>query len=131
MRTDILDNSGCRVRRQCNQPQAFFVLAAPAVALALTPLLWWLRVSGEVVGFVWLLTIACTVIASHIQAVMQGIRHGDWTTYDDGRDAGRDEDFDYFTRTGEFAWLRIRADNEALVREDERFLHDHDRLHPL
>ena len=129
MRTDTPDNSGCRVRRKCNQLQALFVLAAPAVALALTPLLWWLRVSGEVVGFVWLLAIVCTVLASLIQAVMQGIHDG--ATFDEGRDAGRDEDFDYFTRTGEFAWLRIRADNEALVREDERFLHDHDHLHPL
>ena len=126
MRTDTPDNFSCRVRRKCNQLQAFFVLAAPAVALALTPLLWWLHVSGEVVGFVWLLAIACTVIASLIQAVMQGIRHGDWTTYDDGRDAGRDEDFDYSTRSGEFAWLRVRTEHEALLRDGDRCLRDHD-----
>ena len=131
MRTDTPDNSGCRARRQCTQRQAFFLLAAPAVTLALTPLLWWLRVSGEVVAFLWLLAIACTVIASLVQAVLQGIRHGNGAAFDHGHDAGREEDFDYVTRTGEFAWLRIRADNEALVREDERFAHAHDRLHPL
>lgn len=122
MRTDTPDHSNCRAARQ-----ALFVLAAPAVALALTPLLWWLRVSGEVVAFVWLLAIACTVIASFVQAIMQGFRQGDEAPFDDGHGAGRDEDFDYFTRTGEFAWLRIQADHEALLREGERFLQDHNQ----
>ena len=126
MRTDTPDNSGCRVRDRCVARQAFFVLAAPAVALALTPLLWWLRVSGEVVAFLWLLAIACTVIASLVQAVMQGIRHGDGAAFDEGHDAGRDEDFDFSTRSGEFAWLRVRTEHEALLRDGERFLRDHD-----
>ena len=124
MRTDTTDNFGCRLRDRCVARQAFFVLAAPAVALALTPLLWWLRVSGEVVAFLWLLAIACTVIASLIQAITQGILQGDRASFDDGHDDGRDEDFDHFTKSGTFAYKRIQADHEALMRDSDRFLPD-------
>ena len=35
-----------------------------------------------------------------------------------------DEDLDFATKTGRYAYLRIRADHEALIRAGDRFLQD-------
>ena len=95
-------------------------LAAPATAVSLV-----LGADGEAVGFVWLIAVAWTAAASLACALRRGIAHGDWSTFR-GYELpdSRGERFDWETRTGEWAWMRLRDDRERLLRDDSRRNHD-------
>ena len=98
---------------------ACWVLGIPAFALAATPVLALANAPGDWLGAVWLLAVLWTIAASLVQSVWAGIRHGDWSAFSCCT-CPRDDDFDYFSRTGAYAHLRIRADHEALMREGDR-----------
>ena len=60
------------------------------------------------------------MLASLAGALLRGFRHGDWTAF--GRyelPDGRDEQTDWFTKTGMYTYLRD---------EEDRLLHDDDHL---
>ena len=106
---------------------AAWIFAAPLSALAATFVLI-LSGAGPVwFGAVWLAAVLWTVAASLVQALWAGLRHGDWSTFTcDGMPYDND-DHDYATRSGAFAHLRVRAAHEALIRDGDRFLADHDQ----
>lgn len=110
-----------------NPPRgAAWILAAPALALAATFVLALAGAGADWIGFVWLAAVLWTIAASFVQALWAGLRHGDWSAFTcDGipRDA---DGHDFATRTGRYAHLRIRARDEALMREGDRFLQNHD-----
>ena len=114
----------------CN-PAALVVLFGPAIALVVTPVLWILGAGTEAMAVFWIAAAIWTIIVSFAQAFWQGIRHGDWSAFS-GRNCWRnDDDFDFFTRSGAYVDLQIRADDEALMRDSDRFLQDHDQLNPF
>ena len=78
------------------------------------------------IGAVCLAAVLWALAASFVQALWQGLRHGDWSAFTCCDLPRNDEDFDFGTRTGRHAHLRIRADQEALMRDGDRFLEDHD-----
>ena len=89
---------------------------AVALALALTP-------AGAAV--LW------TIASSFVQAVRQRLRCGDGSAFQPPECPPNQDDFDFFTKSGAYVDLRIRADHEALMRDGDRFLADHDHFHSL
>ena len=110
---------------------AWWVLVAPALALAATLVLAIAGARGDWIGAVWLIAVLWTIAANLVQALWAGFRHGDWSTFSCEalprcEAFARDDDHDFATRTGTYAHLRIRAEHEASMRDGERFLKDHD-----
>ena len=104
-------------RRTTWRERAFVLGGLPLAALctAASPVL-----GTELVAFAWLAAIAWTVPASLTAALWQGFRHRDWSAFrgyelsDD-----REDEIDWSTRTGSYAWLGDMED---------RRLHDDDHL---
>ena len=110
---------------------AAWILGAPALALAATFVL---VIAGTApdesgpdwIGAAWLAAVLWTIAATFVQALWQGLRHKDWSAFTCCDLPGNDEDLDWATKTGKFAYIRIRADHEALMRASDLFLADHD-----
>jgi len=106
-----------------------FVLGGLALALPASAVSLGLGADGEVVEFVWLVAVAWTALASLACALRSGIAHRDWSAFRGrGRACPPDTDaesFDWDTRTGAFAYLRVQEDRERLLDDDR--LRDHDR----
>ena len=117
------------VRRTRVTRDAAVVLGGLAIALALTPALCVIPAGASLIGPLWLLVILWTVLASLAQAVWQGVSRGDWSAFAACDCSRNDDDFSFFTRTGRYSYLRDQADDEALMREDDRFLKNHDQDH--
>ena len=82
-------------------------------------------------GALWLAAVLCTIAATFVHALWRGLRHRDWSLFACAalprfESLPTGDDYSYATRTGRYAHLRIRADNEMLMREGDRFLQDHD-----
>ena len=99
-----------------------FVLGIPALALPATAVLLALGADGEAVWFVWLAAVAWTAIAGLAAALRSGLANGDWSAFRGGCERRhacppdtRAESFDWDTRTGAFAYMRIRDDRERLL----------------
>ncbi len=107
-----------------------FVLAGIALAAPVSAVLLVLDIDREIVGFAWSVAIAWTALASLAAALRRGIVDGDWSAFDDRwrrhswlRDS-RSERFDWDTRTGAFAYMRIREDRQRLLEDDRLRNHD-------
>ena len=71
----------------------------------------------EGIGLLWMAAIAWTVMASLTAALWQGFRHRDWSPFRRYRlPDGSGDDFDWGTRTGRYAHLRIAEEHERLMR---------------
>ena len=98
-----------------------FVLAGPAIASAATAGRIASGFPGEILAAIWIAAIAWTVLASLAAALRHGLVHGDWSAFSArGRRHAwlpdtRAESFDWGTRTGRFAYMRIREDRERLL----------------
>ena len=114
------------VRHASARCSDLWILGAPAFALAATPLLAFANTPGDWIGAVWLVAVLWTIAASLAQALWAGVRHGDWSAFSCSMFPGDDDDFDYFSRTGSYAYLRIRAAHEALTREGDPVFGDSD-----
>ena len=123
-----------RPRRSAWRERAFVLgglaLAVPATAVPVA-----LGADGGAVGFVWLVAVAWTAAASLAAALRCGFVDRDWSAFRGGR-AGRHEcrrhecppdtsgeNFDWDTRTGAFAYMRLREDRERLL-DDRSGSHD-------
>lgn len=100
-----------------------FVLAGLAIALAATAVRIAAGFPGEILGAIWIAAIAWTALASLAAALRCGFVHGDWSAFN-ARDCRHDwppdtraERFDWDTRTGRYAWMRIREDRERLLQD--------------
>ena len=103
----------------------------PAVSLAAVPVLWVLGAGPDVIAPIGLAAAVWTMLASLAHALWRGVRRGDWSAFDAGEVPRNDDDFDYATKSGVYLDLRIQADHEALMRDGDRFLEDHDRVNSL
>ena len=108
---------------------AAVVLGGLAIALALTPVLCVIPAGASLIGPLWLLAILWTVLASLAQALWQGVSRGDWSAFGACDCSPNDDDFDFFTKSGAYAYRRTQAEHEALMRDGDRFLKNHDQDH--
>ena len=99
--------------------ERLLVLGGLAIALLATPVLALLSVPAAVNGAVWLLAILWTVFASLGHAMWLGLAHADWSRFGtscEARERARRETLDWSSKTGVYAFMRIRDRNEALTR---------------
>ena len=109
-------------------PGAAWILGAPALALVATAAFKFAGAGPDWIRAVWAAAVVWMVAASFVQALWTGLRHGDWSAFECDALPPDDENYDFDTKSGRYAYKRIQAHNEALMREGERDLHDHDRL---
>ncbi len=99
--------------------ERLLVLGGLAIALLATPILALLSVPAAVNGAVWTLAILYTVFASLGHAMWLGLAHGDWSRFGpscEARERARQETVSWSSKTGPYAFMRIRDRNEALTR---------------
>ena len=112
-------NAGTASRPRTTWAERAFVLGGFAVAALLTPLLFTLGEGADPVGAVWLAAILWTVPSSLALALRRGFVHRDWSAFRDYElPDGREENFDWDTRSGEYAWMRVAEEHERLMRGD-------------
>lgn len=105
---------------------ALSVLFGPAAALTATPVFLFLGAHLQAIQLLWILAVIWTIVASFAHALWKALRHGDWSEFMCWEIPRNDENLDWSARTGRYAFLRIRATHEALVRDGDRYLRDHD-----
>ena len=103
-----------------------WVVGPMAVAIPVSFVLAFAGAGGEGIGAVWLLGGLWAIAASFVQALWQVFRRRDRSAFAYRDLPGNDDDFDYTTRSGEFVFMHIQAEHEALMRDGDRFLHNHD-----
>ena len=96
-----------------------WVLCAPALAVASSFVLAAAGADADWFAAAWLLAAIWAIAASFVQALRQGLRHGDWSAFRCGELPRNDDDFDFSTGTGAYAYIRIQRQHEALVRESD------------
>ena len=120
-------NGAAAGARHAGRRREFVVLSGFAAALAGTPVLSVLGAGTDAVALTWIAAVGWTVAASLVQALEDGIRHGDWSSFVCGEIPRNDEDLDWSTRTGAYAFIRIREQHAQLMRESDRFAGNPDR----
>ena len=128
----------CDSARSPAARSAWWVLGAPALALPLTFVFVVAGAPGDWTRALWLVAVLWTIGASLVQALWAGLRHGDWSAFVCEASPGcqalaghDDDDHDFATRSGSYAYRRIRDRHEALMREGDRCLEEHDRTDSL
>ena len=105
---------------------ALTVLFGLAVALTATPVFLVLGAQLQAIQLLWIVAVIWTIVASFVHALWQALRHGDRSEFMCGEIPRNDENLDWSTRTGRYAFMRTRATHEALMRDGDRYLRDHD-----
>ena len=97
--------------------ERLFVLGGLALAALYTAASLAAGTGAEAIGPLWMAAIAWTVAAATAAALWQGFRHGDWSAFRRHRlPDGSEENFDWSTKTGRYAYLRIADEHERLMR---------------
>ena len=112
--------------RSTGARRALWVLGPLAVAVPVSVVLVLAGAGGDWTGAVWLAAVLWAIAASFVQALWPGFRHGDWSAFVYVEVPRNDEEFGFFTGTGRYSYRRDQADDEALMREDDRFLQHRD-----
>ena len=106
--------------RRISRRARIVVLGPLALAVLATGIALALDTDTALLGPLWLAAIAWTVLASLAGALARGFRHRDWSAF--GRyelPDGREEQMDWITKTGMYAYLR---DEEDRRRHDDDYL---------
>ena len=104
-------------RQRHSRRERTFVLGGFAVAALYSLIAAIFGIGMEAVGPLWLAAVLWTVPAS--LALRRGFVHRDWSAFGDYElPDGREENFDWDTRSGEYAWMRVAGEHERLMRGD-------------
>ena len=99
------------------------VLAGPALALLATILSLAAGSGLRLLGAVWFCAALWCLLTALPCVLWRGFRHGDWTAFNRYRlPDGREERFEWASRTGRYAWRRD---------DEEQEIHDHDPGFPF
>ena len=106
-----------RPQRRSTWRERLFVLGGIALAALYTAASVAAGTGTEAIGPLWMAAIAWTVMAALAAALWQGLRHRDWSAFRSYELAdGSADGFDWGTRTGSYAWMRIHEEHERLMR---------------
>ena len=104
-------------RRRHSWRERLFVLGGFAVAALYTAASLAAGAGTEAIGPLWMAAILWTVPSSLALALRSGIRDGDWSAFRNYElPDGSGDNFDFGTRTGSYAYLRIAEEHERLMR---------------
>ena len=99
--------------------ERLFVLGGLALAALYTAASLAIGSGTEAIGALWMAAIAWTTVASLACALWQGFRHRDWSPFRRYRlPDGGDDNFDWSTKTGRYAYLRVQEEHQRLMRGD-------------
>ena len=105
-----------RPQRRSTWRERLFVLGGFALAALYTAASLAAGSGTEAIGPLWMAAIAWTVVAALAAALWQGLRHRDWSAFRSCELAdGGGDGFDWGTRTGSYAYLRIHEEHERLM----------------
>ena len=94
-----------------------FVLGGLALAALYTAASLAAGSGREAIGPLWMAALAWTAAAALAAALWQGFRRRDWSPFRRCRlPDGSGDNFDWGTRTGAYAYLRIHDEHERLMR---------------
>ena len=111
--------STARPQRRTTWRERLFVLGGFALAALYTAASLAAGSGTEAIGALWMAAIAWTAMASLAAALWQGFRHRDWSAFRRYRlPDGREDRFDWGTKTGAYAYRRIQEEHERLMRGD-------------
>lgn len=108
-------------RRKASWGERAFVLGGLAAAAFVTALSVAFDGPEGLLGPVWVAAAAWTVAAQAAYVLWLGFRHNDWSCLRGGgpeRDELAEDMLDWSTRTGRYAYLRVREEQERLMRDD-------------
>ena len=106
-------------RKRHSWRERAFVLGGFAIAALWTAVAAILGFGMEAAGPLWLAAVLWTVPSSLALALRRGFCDRDWSAFRDHElPDGRDERFDWDTRSGEYAWMRVAEEHERLMRGD-------------
>ncbi len=112
-------NTGTASRPRTTWRERAFVLGGFAVAALYSSVAAILGTGMETASPLWLIAILWTVPASLAVALRRGLVYRDWSAFGDYElPDGREENFDWDTRSGEYAWMRVAEEHERLMRGD-------------
>ena len=111
--------------------RVLWVLGPLATAVPVTAVLMFAGAGADWTAALWFAAVLWAIAASFMQALWQGLCQGDWSAFTCEEFPRDDENFDWETKSGQFAYLRIQAEHEALMRDGDWFLRDHDHANPL
>ncbi len=105
-----------RRQRPSTWRERLFVLGGFALAALYSSVAAILGNGMEAVGLLWLAAVVWTVPASLALALRRGFVQGDWSAFRDYElPDGREERFDWDTRSGRYAYRRIAEEQERLL----------------
>ena len=108
--------SAGRRQRRNTWRERLFVLGGFALAALYTAASLAAGSGTEAIGPLWMAAIAWTVPASLALALRRGFVHRDWSAFRDCElPDGREERFDWDTRSGRYAYRRIAEEQERLL----------------
>ncbi len=108
--------STARPQRRSTWRERLLVLGGFALAALYTAASLAAGTGTEAIGPLWMAAIAWTVMAALAAALWQGLRHRDWSAFRSYElPDGSGEDFDWGTRTGSYAYLRIHEEHDRLM----------------
>ena len=97
--------------------ERLFVLGGFALAALYTAASLAAGSGAEAIGPLWMAAIAWTALAAIAATLWQGLRHRDWSPFRrHWLPHGSDDNFDWGTKTGAYAYHRIHDENERLMR---------------
>ncbi len=106
-------------RQRHSRRERAFVLGGFAVAALYSLIAAILGIGMDAIGPLWLAAVLWSVPASLALALRRGFVHRDWSAFRDYElPDGREENFDWDTRSGEYAWMRVAEEHERPMRGD-------------
>ena len=74
----------------------------------------------------WIAAVLWAILASFAQALRQGMRHGDWSAFSFRDLPSGDDELDFCTQSGRYAYRRIRRRHETLMRQSDHPIENRD-----
>ena len=112
-------NTGTASRPRTTWRERVIVLGGFAIAALYTSIAAIFGTGMEAAGPLWLAAVLWTVPASLALALRRGLVYRDWSAFRDYElPEGREENFDWDTRSGEYAWMAVAEEHERLMRSN-------------
>ena len=92
-----------------------FVLGGLGLAALATAVLPALGAGMDVIGPLWMAAVVWTAVAQAVHALWLGLCRGDWSAFGAYGAPVDGDAFDWSTRTGAYAYLRVREEHERLL----------------
>ena len=106
-----------RVQHATTWRERAFVLGGLGLAALATAVLLALSAGMDLIGPLWMAAVVWTAVAQAVHALWLALCRSDWSAFGACGAPVDGDTFDWSTRTGAYAYLRVRAEHERLLRD--------------